>query len=209
MANTPRKMKDPTDAALSAIQDAVNLREGEPDPAAAAPVSILAPASETLPRLGRARPTTDQDLFDEGMPRAGGQPSARRAANDDRRSVGQLLQALQQRPARTSYLVALLFACGWIAVGLFIAAGEYGGDLRALFQSGAPQLFGLASVILVPPIFFFVLAHMITRAQELRIISRSMTEVALRLAEPETLASESIVSVGQAIRREVAAMGDG
>jgi hypothetical protein len=42
-----------------------------------------------------------------------------------------------------------------------------------------------------------------------RIIARSMTEAAMRLAEPETIARESIVSVGQAIRREVAAMGDG
>ena len=31
----------------------------------------------------------------------------------------------------------------------------------------------------------------------------------MRLAEPETVARESIVTVGQAIRREVAAMGDG
>src|SRR6266545_1369883 len=36
-----------------------------------------------------------------------------------------------------------------------------------------------------------------------------MAEVAMRLAEPESVARESIVTVGQAIRREVAAMGDG
>ena len=35
MANTPRKMQDPTEAALSAIQDALNLREAEPSPAPA------------------------------------------------------------------------------------------------------------------------------------------------------------------------------
>jgi flagellar biosynthesis/type III secretory pathway chaperone len=33
--------------------------------------------------------------------------------------------------------------------------------------------------------------------------------VAMRLAEPESVARDSIVTVGQAIRREVAAMGDG
>ena len=47
------------------------------------------------------------------------------------------------------------------------------------------------------------------RSQELRLITQSMAEVAMRLAEPETVARESIVTVGQAIRREVAAMGDG
>ena len=50
---------------------------------------------------------------------------------------------------------------------------------------------------------------MVARARELRLIAQSMAEVAMRLAEPETVARESIVNVGQAIRREVAAMGDG
>ena len=43
----------------------------------------------------------------------------------------------------------------------------------------------------------------------MRLIAQSMAEVAIRLAEPESVARESIVTVGQAIRREVAAMGDG
>ena len=72
-----------------------------------------------------------------------------------------------------------------------------------------PTLFALAAGIALPVLLFYVLAHMVRRAQELRIIARSMTEAAMRLAEPETIARESIVSVGQAIRREVAAMGDG
>ena len=50
---------------------------------------------------------------------------------------------------------------------------------------------------------------MVARARELRLIAQSMAEVAMRLAEPETVARELIVNVGQAIRREVAAMGDG
>ena len=50
---------------------------------------------------------------------------------------------------------------------------------------------------------------MFTRAQDMRVVAESMAEVAMRLAQPETVAHESIVNVGQAIRREVAAMGDG
>ena len=57
--------------------------------------------------------------------------------------------------------------------------------------------------------FFYLLAHMVWRSQELRLIAQSMAGVAMRLAEPEEVARESIVTVGQAIRREVAAMGDG
>jgi len=43
----------------------------------------------------------------------------------------------------------------------------------------------------------------------MRLIAQSMASVALRLSEPEEIARDSVVTVGQAIRREVAAMGDG
>src|SRR5262249_36870223 len=63
--------------------------------------------------------------------------------------------------------------------------------------------------VLLPPAFFLVLGAMVWRIQEMRHVARAMTQVALRLAEPETVASEAVVSVGQAIRREVSAMADG
>ena len=50
---------------------------------------------------------------------------------------------------------------------------------------------------------------MIRRAQEMRSAAQSMTELALRLAEPESLAQDRVMTVGQAVRREVAAMGEG
>ena len=50
---------------------------------------------------------------------------------------------------------------------------------------------------------------MIRRAQEMRIAAQSMTEVAFRLAEPESLAQDRVMMIGQAVRREVAAMGEG
>ena len=40
-------------------------------------------------------------------------------------------------------------------------------------------------------------------------IAQSMAQVAIRFSEPEGAAADSMVTVGQAIRREVAAMGDG
>ena len=70
-------------------------------------------------------------------------------------------------------------------------------------------MIGLGAAALLPIIFFFGVAHMAWRAQELRLIAQSMAQVAMRLAEPESVARDSIVTVGQAIRREVAAMGDG
>ena len=46
MANTPKKMKDPTEAALSAIQGSLNVRDPEPATDAAE-----APAAESPARV--------------------------------------------------------------------------------------------------------------------------------------------------------------
>ncbi len=64
-------------------------------------------------------------------------------------------------------------------------------------------------MLLAPAVFFFSTARMIVRSRELRAVAQSMAQVALRLAEPESVARDSLVTVGQAIRREVSAMGDG
>jgi len=209
MANTPKKMQDPTEAALSAIQDALNLREGEPAPAGAAPA--IEPEEPRENR--RRRAPVDQDLFMESAPIAAQEPMVeepRGAANDDRQAVGQMLQTLQGRRSINPYLGATLFSVVWGGIGLALAIGFFGADFGNLFsRAAAPQLFGILGAIVVPIAFFFVLAHMVRRAQELRVIARSMTDVSMRLAEPETIAREAMVTVGQAIRREVAAMGDG
>ena len=126
--------------------------------------------------------------------------------------IGQILRTLQRRPARTSYILATVFA---VALGDRRACCLAGCICRncrpRLAPTGltAPLLAVLGAIFFAPIIFFYVLAHMAWRSQELRLIAQSMAEVAMRLAEPETVARESIVTVGQAIRREVAAMGDG
>ena len=62
--------------------------------------------------------------------------------------------------------------------------------------------------ILVPIAIFWFLALLVWRAQELRLMASAMTEVAVRLAEPDKLAEQSVASLGQTIRRQVAAMND-
>src|SRR5580704_16153992 len=220
MANFPKKSKDPTEVALSAIQDALNVREAEQKAAVEVPTTpaTVPPAAPQVPPETRRRspiasPTPiDEDLF---LAPAGGAPvdaqPGRRAANDDRATIGQILQSLQRRPARTPYTVASIFSIAWVVCALGFAY-SYSAEFSALTSQGAtatPVLIALAAVFCAPIGFFFVLAHMMSRSLELRIIAQSMAEVAVRLAEPEAVARESIVSVGQAIRREVAAMGDG
>ena len=73
----------------------------------------------------------------------------------------------------------------------------------------APYALGLALGIVVPIILFWGFAVMIRRAQEMRYAAQSMTEVAFRLAEPEHIATDRVMMVGQAVRREVQAMGEG
>ena len=72
-----------------------------------------------------------------------------------------------------------------------------------------PDWILLGACALVPVILFWAFAVMIRRAQEMRLAAQSMTEVAIRLAEPENLAQDRVMMVGQAVRREVAAMGEG
>ena len=68
---------------------------------------------------------------------------------------------------------------------------------------------GLAALFFAPVLLFYFLASLAWRGQEMRMIAQAMAQVAIRFSEPEGAASDSMVTVGQAIRREVAAMGDG
>ena len=206
MANIP-KSKDATEEALSAIQEALNIRAPETRPGTPfEPVAESDAAAASTPPAG--------ELFPQEAPPAGwptGETVPRRAANDDRAGIGQILQALRYRSGRAPYIAAAVVSFIWAVGGIAIAT-LYGAEMRSVFATpgvGLAAIVALAAAIAVPVIFFFVLAHMFNRAQDMRVVAESMAEVAMRLAQPETVAHESIVTVGQAIRREVAAMGDG
>jgi len=146
--------------------------------------------------------------------RPAGPPPQRRLAtpaNDDVPTIGGLIFALQQRPSRTPFLVALAASVAWFLIGGFFAFGLISTQVTSAGMSG---LLGSASAltaavaILVPIVIFWFLALLVWRAQELRLMASAMTEVAVRLAEPDRLAEQSVASVGQTIRRQVAAMND-
>src|SRR5690606_12625028 len=137
MANSPTKKQNPTDEALIAIENAIHTAEpsdgGHPETAAdLAPGAMRHDASEA-----------DLDIGDGVL---GGQ----RAANDDRQSIGQILQSLQHRPPRTSYVVATVFAFVWMGCGLVLAL-LYLPELQAVLGQGAvgvPAMIGLAGFLL-------------------------------------------------------------
>ena len=204
MANSPRKSKDPTELALSAIEEALNMHDISRDPPNRPAADALPHAREPQLDFDAPRPASDlrEDLAAPIRP----------AANDDRESVGHLLRALQRRPSRAPFVVAWLFTACWTVLIGSLAFGTYWAELSQLISQGvssAPVLLGLAGAFLGPIALFFFLAAMLSRAQELRLVGQSMAQIAIRLAEPESVARDSVISVGQAVRREVAAIGDG
>jgi len=212
MANNPKKVKDPTEVALSAIQEALNIGESSDDNRNTVPNDASAASSTASPSFDEpsfdTRPGAERAAFESTEePRA-----IRRAANDDRETIGQILQAIQKgRPARNAYTLATLFAGIWI-LGAIVLTISFLPSLKAVIGQGGGgmlALAGLAAIFFAPVLLFYFLANLSWRGQELRMIAQSMAQVAIRFSEPEGAAADSMVTVGQAIRREVAAMGDG
>ncbi|MFN5572617.1 MAG: methyl-accepting chemotaxis protein, partial [Bradyrhizobium sp.] len=213
MANTPKKVKDPTEVALSAIQEALNISD------TSAPLEQQGPVQADGAASGKSAGASSYDSFDNRPGADRGtlddiEPpplAVRRPANDDRETIGQLLQAIQKgRPTRSVYTLATAFAGIWIVGCALITIGFLPSLQALLGQSGGVLvLAGLSAVFFAPVLLFYFLASLAWRGQELRMIAQSMAQVAIRFSEPEGAASDSIVTVGQAIRREVAAMGDG
>ena len=213
MANNPKKVKDPTEVALSAIQEALNISDVAAENSRGSARGDVAPGNGVSPPnynegVFDTRPSADRPMFEPiEEPRP-----ARRAANDDRETIGQILQAIQKgRPTRNVYTLATIFAGVWL-VGAGLLTVSFLPSLQAAIGQGTGGtlvLAGLAALFVAPVLLLYFLASLFWRGQELRMIAQSMAQVAMRFSEPEGAASDSMVTVGQAIRREVAAMGDG
>ena len=98
MANYPKKMKDPTEAALSAIQEALNIRdedEGPASPAEKSPFHRQVPSTSSRKRAVFARFREDFDREPIGI--RGSAPTRRRRMMTGNRSAS--FAAFQSRPA--------------------------------------------------------------------------------------------------------------
>jgi hypothetical protein len=217
MAKNPRKVQDPTQAALSAIEEA--LQTGGDTPTEAAPDKSVAsddPRRSVRDSVPAATVSASGPFIDEPPSIRRRLPAGRRAhapANDDRQSVGQILGALHARPPRTPLYVAAIASAWWVVMALVIGYSRTYQDISQtsglLDLVDLPYFWLFFATLVLPPVLFFTIAAMIRRAQEMRLVSRAMTEVTLRLAEPEGVSTDAVVSFSQAIRREVAALGDG
>ena len=213
MANTPKKVKDPTEVALSAIQEALNIDGAVDDTRGsartdAAPDVMAGPLSYDEPSFD-TRPSNDRQTFNNPVEES---RVTRRAANDDRETIGQLLQAIQRgRPARTAYTLAFLASGVWFIAAAILTFG-FLPSLQAAMGPGAGgtlTVVAVAALFLGPILAFLYMANLSASGKQMQMIAQSLAQVAIRFSEPEGTASDSMVTVGQAIRREVAAMGDG
>ena len=226
MATENKKMKDPTEAALSAIEQALNLDEHSlaKETPKADPVTGEKIDDPKLPDVDDHDFTTGpfRDLDHEAQRREprlpigeDGRPSyvapdRAAVANDDRQNVGMMLQALQVRPSRRAYFFATVVSLLWLGgLGALVYSQGITTPETLLAAFSPIQLAIGGFVLFAPVILFFIAAMLAVRSQEMRLVARAVGEVAVRLAQPESFSTDAVLSVSQAVRREVAAVGDG
>src|SRR5258708_27904863 len=109
-------MRGPAEAALWEIREGLAARDAAVESEAASPPAAQTtpaeePVSEPPWRTVRSEAPVEELRPPEQELRAPEEPSLlRRAANDDRESIGQILRTLQRRPGHTSYVTPTVFA---------------------------------------------------------------------------------------------------
>ncbi len=190
---------EPPPISPSALETPADLADEQPlheEPAAQAEPEM---AETAAPRRRTARR------------RAAGPSRNRIAANDDGPSIGGLIFALQQKPSNTPFKFAAITSFVWAVLGIAFAAMSIGSDPSAtswIALLTRPATFLTIAAIVVPIGLLWLMALLAWRTEELRLRSSTMTEVAIRLAEPDRLAEQNAASLGQAVRRQVGFMND-
>jgi ABC-type transporter Mla subunit MlaD len=186
------------------------------------PALMLPPLATADRPAGAPKPAKDEPIAGEpakdgdatrrpAKRRAAAPPRARIAANDDAPSIGGLIFALQQRPSNRPFMLAAAGSGGWLAVGSLLAWAMLAPEVArtSFFEAlASPTMIIVAATIFLPIALFWFLAMLVWRAQELKLMSSAMTEVAVRLAEPDRAAEQSAASLGQAVRRQVSFMNE-
>lgn len=175
-----------------------------------APPAVPAPPPEPASEAGRGSGNGSSSR--NPRRRAAGPSRTTVAANDDVPSIGGLIYALQQKPSQRPMTIAAIASGVWgvlsLLLGWAMLAPEFARAPTFMEMLSRPTAITLAATILIPITLFWFLAYLIWRAQELRLMSSAMTEVAIRLAEPDRMAEQQIASVGQAVRRQVSFMNE-
>ena len=191
----------------AAMPQAANAGTGQKPSAAAARPQSLSPAIDIA---AAAQKPVQRPVIREPL---AGTPVPRPANDDSLRDHARSLRNLNRRLPRTIYWLTGLLSLGWLAGGGALAYSFYGAAIinLSLLQRfiATPTGATLIAGLVFPVILFWAFAILVRRSQELRIAAQTMAEAAFRLVEPETVGQERVMTVGQAVRREVAAMSEG
>jgi hypothetical protein len=185
-----------------------------PLPATAAPAQKPAVAAPQPANINAA--DADSPERRAARRRPSGPTRGRVAANDDGPSIGGLIYALNQKPSTKPFKIAALASGIWIALCIGFAwvllAPDFssgGGVINTILTSlGRPGILTAAATLFGPVALLWFLSLLSWRAEELKLRATAMTEVAVRLAEPDRMAEQSVASLGQAVRRQVSFMND-
>ncbi len=105
-------------------------------------------------------------------------------------------------------IASVIWALCGLLLGWAMLAPEFQRLPTVMDVLARPTAIALAATIVLPIAMFWFIALLIWRAHELKLMSSAMTEVAIRLAEPDRMAEQQIASVGQAVRRQVNHMNE-
>jgi hypothetical protein len=185
-----------------------------PRPAPALPPPLLAvPESTEQPKPEKQAPPSDEPPSRRvARRRPAGPVRGKIAANDDVPSIGGLIYALEQKPSskvfRLATIGSIVWAIGGLTIGALTLAPQWqaGASLATLLLQ--PAAFYTATAVIAPIGIIWLLALLSWHVASLALKSSTMSEVAIRLAEPDRTAEQSIASLGQAVRRQVSFMND-
>ncbi|WP_339831768.1 hypothetical protein [uncultured Parvibaculum sp.] len=130
-----------------------------------------------------------------------------RAANEDSPETGALFRLIQRRPSRQIPLAALTASVFLLGAEAAFLWGRYG--LDGLQRLGPLETGLIAAAALAPLTLIWMLAFVVWRGQEMRLMADALARTAIRLSDPEDFASGQIATISGAVRRELGEMRDG
>ena len=136
-------------------------------------------------------------------------------ANDDSRSEKAIIAAPRRATENSSKLfwtttaISVLWAAGGVALSKAINPDVFSTLQATKDFFTSPAGLGVVAGVALPVAMFWGFAQLVKRAQEMHTAARSMSEAAMRLLQPEAVSGDRVSTLGQAVRREVAAMNEG
>jgi len=135
-------------------------------------------------------------------------------ANDEHNSeINNLLYAISNKPSSYVFTLATLFTLVWLAACAYVGYNTVYDTLPSTFDvptiiTNQPLLI-FGAFVLISLIVIWSCAILVKRSHDMKYSTNLMLSAAKQLLQPESVAIDSVTSVGTAVRREVAAIGEG